>query len=394
MGEVGEFTPLGMRLDLGENPLPAYDFLRKEGPLIGNGGVVPIMVDYLATDRETISFVFRNPQVFSSAFNKSQLGNHRPLIPLEIDPPDHHRYRLLLDPFFSPNRLRALEPALRRQVNEFIDGFIHRGSAELLEEFFVPYPTQVFLTMYGLPLEDRARFLVWKDDIIRGGLADPEIAQRAARELYAYMEQVIVEREVLGDDLLSQLIAESRTGSGLSIEELQDITFLFILAGLDTVTTGLAHAFAYLARHPEHRHQIVADPTIVPSAVEELLRIGTPAPAASRVATADVEVAGITVRAGQSVFCHLPAANNDPVTCPGGELVDLTRNPNLHATFGLGVHRCLGSHLARMELRIVIEEFHRRIPDYELASDADLVRVPFFEGLERLPIVFPVPTAS
>src|SRR6188508_1138420 len=136
-------TELGERIDLAENPLPTYRELRDAGPIVPNDGTVPMPSTWLATDKETVDFVFRHPDLFSSAPGMTSIGNVRPLIPLEVDPPDHRRYRRVLDPFFAPPKLRVLEPALRRQINEFIDGFIDRGEAELLSEFFIPYPAQV-----------------------------------------------------------------------------------------------------------------------------------------------------------------------------------------------------------------------------------------------------------
>jgi cytochrome P450 len=345
---------------------------------------------WLATDKETVDFVFRHPDLFSSAPGMTSIGNVRPLIPLEVDPPDHRRYRRVLDPFFAPPKLRVLEPALRRQINEFIDGFIDRGEAELLSEFFIPYPAQVFLTMYGLPMQDRDRFLRWKDIFIREAHVDPQAAVRAGEELYEYMARLIAERDAGGDDLLSQLIAQTRSGDGLTSEELQDITYLFIMAGLDTVTTSLYLSFAYLARHPEQRRYLVEhNPDGIPAAVEELIRVETPAPALVRTATADIELGGVLIRKGEGVYCHLGAANSDPAACPHSEEIDLSRDETRHVSFGGGIHRCVGSHLARLEVRLVLEEFHRRIPDYELPDSADTVRVPFFEGLDRLPITFP-----
>ncbi|MCU1345443.1 MAG: cytochrome [Acidimicrobiia bacterium] len=389
MYDASEMTPLGQRIDLAENHLPTYTPLRQAGSMIRNDGFVPAITDWIATDRETITYIFRHPELFSSARTSTQLGNTRPTIPLEVDPPEHHRYRRLLDPFFSPNKLRPLESALRDQINDFIDGFIDKGSVDLLEEFFVPYPTQVFLTMYGLPLEDRPTFLRWKDAMIRGSMLDPEAGKRAGEEFYAYMERYLASGSADGADLMSQLRRPNEQGEQLTNNEILDITYLFILAGLDTVTTALVHSFAYLARHPDERRRIAEEPTIVPSAVEELIRAGNPAPALTRIATQDVEVGGVLMREGEGVYCHLGAANGDPAEWPNAEEIDLTRPDNRHASFGLGIHRCLGSHLARMEVRLVMDEFHRRIPDYHLAPEADLVRVPFFEGVDALPIVFP-----
>jgi cytochrome P450 len=365
-------SSLGERLDLAENPLPSYAKLRSDASVVPNDGIVPMPTTWVATSRDSIMAIFRDPEVFSSANVGSGLSD-RPLIPLEIDPPEHRHYRQLLDPFFSPRQLRPLEGALRAQINNFIDGFIDRGQVDLLAEFFEPYPTQVFLTMYGLPLEDRAQFLQWKEDMTRGGNLDEQAKIDAVAAFYAYMDSYL-DHAGGGDDLLSQLIA-----SDLTRDEILSISHLFLLAGLDTVTSALCGAFCYLAKHPEVRQQIVDQPEIIPEAVEELLRIGTPAPALSRRVTRDVELDGVQLRGGQTVYCHLGAANGDEATVPHAEQVDLTRRGNRHASFGLGPHRCLGSHLARLEVRLVLEEFHRRIPHYEVAPSADLFRVPFFE---------------
>jgi cytochrome P450 len=379
----------GERIDRSQNPMPTYEGLRGRGPVIPAQGVIPIPADWVATDLETVEFVFRHPEDFSSAPGKTSLGNTRPLLPLEVDPPEHIRYRKLLDPFFAPGKLRPLEPALRAQINEFIDSFIARGEADLWSEMFVSYPTQVFLTLYGLPLEDKKLFLRWKDDMIRTSLTDPEAGRRAGEEFYAYMAQLVDARDDGGDDLLSQLLAESRAGTGLTVEEITDVTYLFILAGLDTITNALMLSFAYLATHPEQRHKLVEDPTLVASAVEELLRVETPAPALVRTATRDVDLGGVTVREGETVFCHLGAANGDPAGRPDPDSVDLARRENRHLSFGGGIHRCVGSHLARLEVRLVMEEFHHRIPDYALAPGTNLVGVPLLDPLEGLRITFP-----
>jgi cytochrome P450 len=379
-----QVTALGKRLDLTENPLPSYAELRALGSLIPNDGVLPEgLGKWVATTWDSNMTVFRDHQLFSSANSESFLGGPAPLPPLEVDPPDHRRYRRLLDPFFTPKRLQPLGPSLRAQVNTLIDRFIDVGEVDLVAELFIPYPTQVFLTLYGLPEDDRPQFLQWKDAMIRGRYSDPDGEKKAITDFYAYMKSYLAQARG-GDDLLSELLA-----SDLSEEEILSISHLFLLAGLDTVTSALTGAFAYLARHPEDRQLIVDDPELIPDAVEELLRIETPAPALFRRVTRDTELDGVQLREGDTIFCHLGAANGDDTSVPEAERVDFKRSRSRHASFGLGPHRCLGSHLARLELRLVLEEFHRRIPTYELASDVDVVRVPFFEGLDRLPIVFP-----
>ncbi|BDB42646.1 hypothetical protein IWGMT90018_30920 [Mycobacterium kiyosense] len=194
--------------------------------------------------------------------------------------------------------------------------------------------------------------------------------------------------------MLSALIATHFKGEDaaaqekLSREELLDICFLFLIAGLDTVTDSLDCFFVYLARHPEHRHQLVEQPDILPHAVEELLRWETPVPGVVRIAMQDVEVGGCPISKGERVSPLLGAANTDPAEFPDPELVDFARSPNRHRAFGGGPHRCLGSHLARMELRVALREFHRRIPDYEIPPGTELKNTAALRSVEALPLTF------
>ena len=167
----------------------------------------------------------------------------------------------------------------------------------------------------------------------------------------------------------------------------------FLIAGLDTVTDSLDCFFVYLAQHPDHRHQLVEQPDVLPRAIEELLRWETPVPGVARVAMQDVEVGGCPINKGERVSPLLGAANTDPAEFPDPELVDFRRNPNRHRAFGGGPHRCLGSHLARMELRVAMREFHRRIPDYEIKPGTELTYTAALRSVESLPLIFPVATS-
>ena len=158
------------------------------------------------------------------------------------------------------------------------------------------------------------------------------------------------------------------------------------------MTDSLDCFFVYLARHPDHRHQLVEQPDVLPSAIEELLRWETPVPGVARVAMEDVEVGGCPISKGERVSPLLGAANTDPAEFPDPELVDFRRNPNRHRAFGGGPHRCLGSHLARMELRVALREFHRRIPDYEIKPGTELTYTAALRSVESLPLTFPVAT--
>ena len=197
----------------------------------------------------------------------------------------------------------------------------------------------------------------------------PEIRKQSGRRIYEYFERVIDDREARpGDDLLTSLVHAEIDGERLSREEILDICFLLILAGLDTVTATLGCNVAYLAANPEQRVRLVADPSLIPSAVEELLRWETPVTAVPRIATRDVTVGGVEIKQGELVTMLLGAANVDAAHFEAADQVDFERERNIHTAFGVGPHRCLGSHLARMELQVALEEWHRRIPDYRIKA--------------------------
>ena len=347
----------------------------------------------LVTRREHVEEALRKSAMFCWSEVPMDLGNVRPLIPLQIDPPQHVKYRRILDPLFAPKKMALLEDEVVALVKELMDGFAARGSCDLHEEFAVPLPCTVFLRMMGLPLDDLDFFLGLKDNIIRppGITLDEQAPYRkeAGESVYRYFEAELAKRRTSPtDDMLAQIIAGEVDGVKLTDEEVVDICFLFIIAGLDTVTDSLDCFFAYLAQQPEQRRLIAEDESAIPSAVEELLRWESPVPAVPRVATEDVSFGGCPVHAGEQVMLLLGSANTDDANHPGVDEVDLRRNPNPHLAFGGGVHRCLGSHLARVELRVALREFHRRIPDYWLAPGTVLQYTPGLRSLTTLPLEF------
>ncbi|ANR93307.1 cytochrome P450 [Mycobacterium avium] len=371
-------------------PQPMYKALRESNPVFRSPQAV--VLSRLAD----IEMALKHTELFSSNMDAVDLGNVRPLIPLQIDPPEHAKYRRILDPLFTPREMARREPLVTELVNEMIDRFAARGECDFHAEFAVPLPCTVFLQLLGLPLEDLDRFLLWKDGVIRpagdsGFDRRHESSAGVAQQIYEYFDKAIDEHiAVPRDDVLSAMIAADVGGQPLSREELLDICFLFLIAGLDTVTDSLDCFFVYLARHPEHRRQLVERPDVLPGAVEELLRWETPVPGVARVAAQDVEVGGCPISKGERVSPLLGAANTDPAEFPDPETVDFTRSPNRHRAFGGGPHRCLGSHLARMELRVALREFHGRIPDYEIKPGTQLTYTAALRSVESLPLVFPV----
>ena len=368
-GRVNLFDP-----EIGANPQPVYAELRAKCPVARSSwGDAPVISRY-----DDVAWGLRHPELFSSEMEKLiALGTERPMIPQQLDPPAQTRYRRLLDPHFSRRKMEELARAIREQANALIDRFERRGECEFDADFAVPLPCGAFLSLLGLPLSDLGAFLEIKDDIIRPqkkkGVAflpleeAVEIRKAAGRRLYAYFESAIDERRASPrGDLVSSLVHDEIDGEKLERTEILDICFLLLLAGLDTVTATLGCSIAYLATHPEQRRRILDDPGLIPGAIEELLRWETPVTGVPRVAKQDLRIHDVEIMKGQLVTFLLGAANTDDAHFRGAQSVDFERERNIHLAFGVGPHRCLGSHLARMELRVALEEWHRRIPHYEI----------------------------
>lgn len=380
--------------EVAADPLPFYDRLRSECPIAAVDGIGE--GTHIISRYEDVKFALRHPEIFSSDIVAVDIGQDRPLIPLQIDPPEHAKYRRLMDPHLGPKEVATIEDETRALVNDVIDGFIERGSCDFHAEFSVPFPCTVFLTLSGLPLDEVAQFLAWKDAIIRPDVpfgdhaAAAEVRRATGRALYGYFEGVIDDRLANpGDDVISRFVHGEIDGRRLSREEILDICYLFILGGLDTVTSTLDCSIAYLAQHPERRRALAEQPELVPAAVEELLRLHTPVMQILRVVATEHEMRGVTMRPGDTVMLMLGAADTDPDEFgPTANEADFSRDANRHFAFGGGPHRCLGSHLARMELRVALEELHRRIPDYELRPGTRLSYSPGIRELAELPLVF------
>jgi cytochrome P450 len=338
--------------------------------------------------RELNDFVLRHHELFSSRVDMP-LGNVRPLIPLNVDPPRHSSYRKLMDPLFSPKRMDEQEIDITNRVNRFMDAFVDRGECNFTEEFAEIFPSSVFLGLMGLRESELRTMLNLRDGCLHPEKIDPNAgfdidARRAVmdangQDIYDYFQVQLDAREANPtDDILTHFLQAEIDGERLTREDILDTCYLFLIAGLDTVSDTLTCSYAYLAQHPEHRQQIVDDPDVIPSAVEELLRWESPVPnGVPRVATQDVELPnGVTVPEGTTMLVSYGAANVDPVEFPDAFDVRFDRDQNRHIAFGGGVHRCLGSHLARRELRITLREWHRRIPDYRIKPGHEQLEYP------------------
>jgi len=394
-GGAGPMT--GMGPDMAANPQPVWKAIRDEMPIMPIEDL-PTGKGVLLSRKADIMEALRHPETFSSNMDAVDLCNKRPMIPLQIDPPDHKKFRKLLDPIFAPRKMAAMDDQVSALVNNLIDGFIDRGEVDFAKEFSIPFPSEVFLTLLGLPADELDRFLTMKDGIIRpdhvvgklyGSHEAKEYQQKTADSVYEYFDQVLDLREAeRRDDLLSHFLDAEMEGDRLTREDILDICFLFLIAGLDTVTATLDCMFSFLAQHPEHRRQLVETPEVIPNAIEELLRWETPVMGIARVAVADTELGGCPVHAGDQVMVMIGSANTDEAEFPDGDVVRFDRDVNPHIAFGGGIHRCLGSHLARLELRVALREWHKRIPEYEIEPGVELVYTPGIRSIDNFPMRF------
>lgn len=377
---------------LTRRPQEAFAQMRAVAPAMrieGSGVVV--------TTRAAMAEVFRHPETYSSQMPAGHFGNARPLIPIEVDPPDQRKFRKILDPLFTPKRLEHLTEPIESLVNELIDGFIDESEIDFAQRFSVPFPSQVFLTMLGLPMQDLPKFLAMKDGIIRPfhvlgtALNDPrtqELRAASAASIYDYFNEVLDQREAeRRDDLLSHFLDAEVEGEQLTREEVLDICFLLLIAGLDTVSASLDCFFRYLAENPDKRAALVADPSISPAVVEELLRWESPVMLVSRIATQDTELGGCPIHAGDKVHPFIGSANTDESEFPDAGVIRWGRKGNRHIAFGAGVHRCLGSNLARLELRIALRIWHTRIPHYRVKPGTELVYTIGVRSVDSFPMV-------
>lgn len=355
-----EWAALPMAADRGVG----WKTLRDAGPVVHMDGW------YYLTHREDVLAALRDPTVFSSKRAFDELGSPLPLVPLSFDPPEHTRFRKILQPFFSPHTLKEMLPSLQRQAIEIVDAAVAKGECDVMADIAIPYPSQVFLTLFGLPVEDRDRLIAWKDNVIAlSELPSMEGADLTpALELVTYVSEAINERrQNPGNDILSKVL----TGEDpLDDAEAIGLSFLFVLAGLDTVTASMGFAMLELARNPELRHSVRDSTDDIRVFVEEIVRLEPPAPITPRVTTAEVTMGGVTFPADTKVRLCLAAINRDDTDAISSNHVVMDGKLHPHWGFGGGPHRCLGSHLARMELTLIVEEWLKRVPDFELATEA------------------------
>ncbi len=348
---------------------------------------------WVVTHYEDIREVYQNHDLYSNkgAVNfPSLIGENFRMIPLAIDPPEHGKYRMMLNPWFSPKAINALEPEIRIVINDLIDKFIDSGECDAAFDFARVYPVKVFLGIMGFPFEKMDEFLQWEYAILHSE-HDPEKMKWGVAGAVSYLRSFIEKVKVAPDDkLASNIVHATVDGRPITDDEIIGTIFFLWIGGLDTVAATTALFLRRLAMHPDMQESLRSDPSLIPDAIEEFLRV-QPIVNSSRIAKRDHEIHGVTVRAGERVMGLNLTGNFDPseFECPRDVRFD--RGANRHFTFGGGAHRCLGSHLARKEMAVALGEFLRRVPTFRLKDGVSGPAYPSIIAITRLPVTWTPP---
>jgi len=292
--------------------------------------------------------------------------------PITSDPPDHHWHRRLILPVFAPQVVAKYEQGTRDLCNALIDEFIDAGTADAAADYAQHIPVRVIATMLGVPLEMEPEFTEW----VRGALenmTDMEGRKRARSSILNFFLAQVEDRKnnPRDNDLITDLMNSEVEGKKVPIEYVLGVCNLMLVAGVDTTWSAIGSIMWHMAQHPEHRQQLRDNPDLWPSAVEELLRVYAPVTMA-RIVDHDVEFQGCPMKAGDRVILPFPAANRDPRQFENPDEVILDREHNRHVAFGSGIHRCAGSNLARLEVRVALQVWLERIPEFELVDPASV----------------------
>jgi len=345
---------------------------------------------WVVTTHELIREIFQSPEVFSSkggANFSALLGETWDLLPLEVDPPEHDKWRVLMNPVFSPKRMKAVEDDIKATAAKLVDRALAKGESEFVGDFSEVFPVTIFLSLMGLPLDQTAQFLEWENGILHSGDMATRIA--CARAINDYLLSVIAaRRKAPTDDLVSYILSQPVDGRAVTDQEALGICFLLFVAGLDTVTATLGFIFKHLAEHPEHQQQLRDDPALIPEAIEELMR-AYPIVISSRLVMQDIDFHGVKMKQGDRVSLATMLAGRDGAEFPNPDVVDFGRDKVSHISFAAGPHRCIGSHLARREMRVALEEWLSRVPPFRVKpGETPVTHAMGVFGVDYLPLVW------
>lgn len=374
------------------DPYPIWDDLREKCPVAYTeryGGV------HLPTTMADVREIAYDTDNFSSrrvVIRENPPDYPMPSPPITSDPPHHKPSRMLLLPAFTPQAIEPFREVTRRIATELLDKMGTAKTCDAAVDYAQHIPVRVIANMLGLPESEGDRFRQWihvfLEDTIRDDNDSAKRLIETVEEMNAYFRPFVEARRANpGRDLISFLTQARFNGQELTPRHFYGTLQLLLIAGIDTTWSAIGSSLWHLARHPEDRRRLAADPALIPTAVEEFLRAYAPVTMARRVAK-DTSVGGCPMKTGEHVLLAFPAANRDPAVFPDADKVLIDREENRHVAFGLGIHRCIGSNLARMEIQVALEEWLKRFPEFRLA-DADAVQWSAgpVRGPRRLPFV-------
>ena len=371
-----------------EDPFPIWEELRAECPVVHTKRFLGV---YLPTTYQAVKEIAYDTEHFSS--RRVIVRDVRPeeitrnaAPPITSDPPDHKPAKQLLLPPFTPDAMKKLEPRVRAICNELIDEFIADGKCDAAARYTKHVPVRAIAHMLGIPEKDGELFIKWIHQILELSIKDESQLMQAVKEMSAYFADHIEQRKKHPtDDLISTLMkARGKDGQPLDDSHVLGSLRLLLIAGIDTTWSGIGSSLWHLAKTPADRDRLIAEPELMPTAIEEFLRAYSPVTMAREVMK-ETTISGCPVKPGNMVLLSFPAANRDPAMFPDADKVVIDRRENRHAAFGLGIHRCVGSNLARMEMTVAVEEFLKRIPEFQLAG-----KVTWSEGSVRGPRKLPL----
>ena len=374
------------------DPHAINDDLRTRCPVAHTdryGGVVvpTTFADVAAAAHDTDTFTSR--RIIISETSTDRRGVILP--PINLDPPHHTDPRRAMLPYFNPTNTRKWESTIRDICDRRLSALEGRTECDLAADYAKHVPGDLTAAMFGVSASEADQFREWIHDLLEVGPTDLEVEREATNKMLAYMYGLIADRrENGGDDLVTYLFDQQVDGQPMSDDDMAKMLFLLLLAGIDTTWSALGHSFLHLASCDEDRRRLVAEPELIPMATEEFLRAFAPV-YVGRIATTDSSVGECPVSKGEWVLLNFPAANRDPEVFERPDEVIIDRAKNRHAAFGLGVHRCLGSNLARLEMNIAIEMLLDRFPEFTLVADAE---VGYSAGNVRGPRSVPVQLAG
>jgi cytochrome P450 len=370
------------------DPYPTFARLRAETPVLWHDDAQL----WTIARHDDVMRISRDPTTFCSGKGVLPADRQRDVTGAEsilfLDPPDHQRHRKLVSPAFTPRRIAALEVRVRELARELLDDVRSGASVDFASAVAVPLPMLVIAEMLGIPVEDRDRFKVWSDAMIDAATEPKDETYQLAFELWEYFEKIIEQRRAEpADDLVSVIAHAEVDDVPLTNAELNGFCMTLLVAGNETTRNLITGGVEALAHNPDQLQRLVDDRSLVPSAVEEMLRWVTPVMNFARTATKDVEVRGQKIGAGQMVFMLYGAANRDAeVFGSSADTFDVGRHPNPHVAFGFGEHFCMGASLARLEARVLFDELLQRFSTIELAGEPERLRSSLMRSLVHLPV--------